>query len=56
MATNRKRPYKAEERNGYWIAVDTRTGDPISYPTTAANAKREAGFMNRAFTDFSAET
>ena len=44
-----KRPYKAEERNGYWIAVDTRIGEPISYPTTQANAKREAGFMNRTY-------
>lgn len=44
-----KRPYKAEERNGYWICVDKRSGQHVSYPTTQANARREAGFMNRAY-------
>lgn len=46
---NIKPPYKAEERNGYWIAVDTRSGEPISYPATKAAAKREASFMNQTY-------
>jgi hypothetical protein len=45
------RPYKAEERNGYWLLVDTRTGEPASYPTTKANARAEASLMNRAYAD-----
>lgn len=44
-----ERPYKAEERNGYWIAIDRRTGEPVSYPTTKMNAKGEAAFMNREY-------
>lgn len=49
------RPYRAQERSGYWIAIDTRSGEPVSYPTTQANAKREAGFMNRAYSQALAE-
>lgn len=50
-----KRPYKAEQRNGYWIAVDTRTGEAVSYPTTERNARGEAGFMNRTYAGLLAE-
>ena len=44
-------PYKAQERNGYWIAIDTRTGDVASYPTTRAQAKRDAATLNRAYAE-----
>lgn len=42
-------PYKAEKRNGYWILVDSRTGDIASYPTTKRNCENEAGIMNAAY-------
>lgn len=48
-------PYKAEERSGYWVLIDTRTGAPASYPTTKANAKSEAAFMNREYAKALAE-
>jgi hypothetical protein len=51
-----QKPYKAEERSGYWICVDTRTGNAVSYPTTRNNAKAEASFMNREYAKALAET
>lgn len=45
-------PYKAEQRNGYWIALDTRTGKGVSYP--AANKRKcevEVGILNRAYVE-----
>lgn len=46
-----KKVFKAEERSGYWICVDTRTGGHVSYPTTKANAQAEARVMNRAYAE-----
>lgn len=42
-------PFKAEERAGYWICVDTRTGGAVSYPTSKSQAAKEAATMNRAY-------
>ena len=42
-------PYGAEKRNGYWILIDRRTGEPASYPTTKRRAQDEATVMNRAY-------
>ena len=51
-----QKPYEAQERAGYWILVDKRTGDVASYPTTKANAKAEAALMNRAYAEALAES
>lgn len=52
MATSKtKRPYKAEQRGGYWIMIDTRTGEAASYPTTERNARGEAAMMNRCYAE-----
>lgn len=48
---NPLKPYEAQERNGYWIAVDARTGNVASYPTTRAQAKRDADTLNRAYAE-----
>lgn len=47
-----KAPYKAVEKTGYWILVDTRSGVPASYPTTERNAKSEARQMNKLFREY----
>lgn len=48
-------PFKAEKRNGYWILVDSRTGEIASYPTTKSNCQFEADTMNRAYAEAVAE-
>lgn len=51
-----KMPYKSEQRNGYWIALDTRTGKGVSYP--AANQRKcevEVAILNRAYAEAVAE-
>lgn len=45
------KPYQAIEKSAYWILIDTRTGQPASYPTTRAQAKREERLMNDAYAD-----
>jgi hypothetical protein len=49
-------PYKATARPGYWILVDTRTGEIASYPTTKRNCAAEAATMNRAYAEAVAES
>jgi hypothetical protein len=46
-----KKVYKSEQRNGYWICVDTRTGESVSYPTTKSNCASETAFMNRTYAE-----
>lgn len=48
-------PYRAEERGGYWLLIDSRTGEPASYPTTEKNCRDEAAFMNRTYRELIAE-
>ena len=48
-------PYKAEAWPGFWILVDTRTGEPASFPTTKSKCQREAAFMNRTYAELMAE-
>jgi len=50
MARQIKR-YKAEPRKGYWILIDTYTGDLASCPTTRTNAYSEARYMNLMYTE-----
>lgn len=46
------KPYKAELRNGYWCAVDTRTGRNVSYPTTSKReCANEVATLNRAYAE-----
>jgi hypothetical protein len=52
MATD---PFKAEKRNGYWVLVDTRTGQLASFPTTKNRCQAEAEFMNRTYAEILAE-
>lgn len=44
-----KKPYKAIEKSGYWIAVDLRTGQSASYPATKSRARQEATFLNKCY-------
>lgn len=45
------KPYKAEQRKGFWICIDTRTGEPASYPATKSQAQKEAAFMNKCYNE-----
>ena len=47
--------YKAEARKGYWILIDTYTGELASSPTTRTNAYSEARYMNRMYAEALAE-
>lgn len=49
-------PYKAEKRGTYWVCVDDRTGQPVSYPARKRVADAEAETMNRAYAEAVAET
>lgn len=42
-------PYKAQDCDGYWILIDTRTGEPASFPTSKAKCQAEAKLMNAAY-------
>jgi hypothetical protein len=44
-------PFRAEKRNGYWVLVDTRTGQLASFPTTKNRCLAEAEFMNRTYAE-----
>ena len=49
-----KKPYKAEERDGYWIVVytnDAGLSGLASYPATKSKAKAEAAYMNRVYAE-----
>lgn len=48
-------PYKTEKRSGYWLLVDTRNGQPASYPTTERNCKDEERQMNDLYEELLAE-
>jgi hypothetical protein len=41
--------YKAEARKGYWILIDTYTGELASSPTTRTNAYSEARYMRGVY-------
>lgn len=46
------KPYKAERRNTYWMAVDTRTGRHVSYPTpNKRQCANEVATLNRAYAE-----
>jgi hypothetical protein len=47
--------YKAEARKGYWVLIDTYTGELASCPTTRTNAYSEARYMNRMYAEALAE-
>lgn len=49
------KPFKAEERNGYWILVRTNSGEIASYPTTKAKAQAEARYMNKIAAEYIAQ-
>lgn len=42
-------PYEVRRREGYWIAVDTRTGRAASYPTHERAARADVQTLNRAW-------
>lgn len=44
--TKMDKPYKAVERNGYYVVVDSRNGNLASYPTTRGTARSFARLMN----------
>jgi hypothetical protein len=48
-------PYRAVEKIGYWVLVDTRTNEPASFPTTKRNCKDEERYMNRVHAEYSSE-
>lgn len=50
------KPYKAESRGGYWYAIDTRTGQPASYPSGPRAARDATDTLNRAYAEAVAET
>lgn len=49
------KPFKAVERSGYWIAIDTRTDKVASYPTTKRQARADAATLNRVYAEAYAE-
>lgn len=52
-----EKPYKTEQRDGYWVALDTRTGKGVSYP--AANKRKcdvEVDILNQAYAEAITET
>lgn len=56
MPAQTDKPFVAEQRSGYWILVDSRTGDTASYPVGTKRAcKAEADIMNRAYAEAVAE-
>jgi hypothetical protein len=48
-------PYVAVEKSGYFVCVDSRDGQPVSYPATKSKARAEARLMNVAWSDAMAE-
>jgi len=46
-----QKPFKSEQRNGYWIVVRISNGEPVSYPTTKRNCAAETAVMNRAYAE-----
>ena len=56
MTAQTAKPYRAEQRNGYWIAVDSRTGEVASYPAGKRACIAEVSILNRAYAEIMAET
>lgn len=51
MTDTKHTPYKAikMDNSSFYVLTDTRTGQPVSYPTTRKAAKVEERFMNAEY-------
>lgn len=53
--TKTYKPYVSEQRGSHWVCVDTRTGQPVSYPTSKSQCANEVQFMNETYAELMAE-